>query len=55
MSWWGWQVALLKGEVPHLVDVYCLAHRLELGALDAINDAMKKVTEMVTGIVLTPR
>lgn len=29
-------VALLKNYVPHLVSMYCVCHRLELGALDAM-------------------
>ena len=47
----GGVVALLKAEVPHLVDIHCLAHRLELGALDAIkeNEDMKKVSDMLSG------
>jgi hypothetical protein len=30
--------ALLKRDVPHLIKMHCVNHRLELGALDAIKD-----------------
>ena len=29
---------LLKKDVPHVVEVYCVAHRLELGILDAMKE-----------------
>lgn len=30
--------ALLKNDVPHLVAMHCVCHRLELGALDAMKE-----------------
>ena len=37
---------LLREEVPHLINIQCLGHGLELAAMDAINrdDRMKKVS-----------
>ena len=50
----GGAVALLKEDVPHLVPIHCLAHRLELGAADTIKhtDDMKKITYMLVGKVI---
>ena len=30
--------ALLKADIPHLVEIHCVAHRLQLSVLDAIRD-----------------
>ena len=45
-------VGLLKVEIPYLMDIHCLAHKLELGAMDAIKDqaAMKDVFDILNGI-----
>ncbi|KAJ8405256.1 hypothetical protein AAFF_G00322470 [Aldrovandia affinis] len=39
---------LLQEEVPHLINIQCFAHGLELAVMDAINgdERMKKVTEL---------
>ena len=34
----GGVVALLKADVPNLIDIHCVAHRLQLSVLDAIRD-----------------
>ena len=34
----GGVAALLKAVVPHLIDIHCVAHRLQLSVLDAIRD-----------------
>ena len=34
----GGVAALLKADVPHLVEIHCVAHRLQLSVLDAIRD-----------------
>lgn len=34
----GGVTALLKADVPHLIAVHCVAHRLELSILDVIKD-----------------
>ena len=33
--------AKLKREIPHLISVHCVAHRLELGVLDAMKENKK--------------
>lgn len=37
---------LLRQDVPHLINIHCLGHRLELAAFDTINahEKMKRVT-----------
>lgn len=37
---------LLKQDVPHLINIHCFGHGLELAALDAINahEKMKQVS-----------
>ena len=33
--------ALRKQDVPHMVEIHCVAHRLELGILDAMKQEKK--------------
>ena len=44
--------ALLKEDVPHMVEIYCVAHRLELGILDAMKDEkqLMDVNETLQGL-----
>lgn len=48
----GGVTALMKEEIPYLVDIHCLAHKLELGALDGLksNPQLNAVKEMLHGI-----
>ena len=34
----GWRSSFTKADVPHLIDIHCVAHRLQLSVLDAIRD-----------------
>ena len=34
----GGVAALLKVDIPHLIEIHCVAHRLQLSVLDAIRD-----------------
>ena len=42
---------LFKDELPHVVDIHCMAHWLELGAADVIkaDGDMRRVTDMCNG------
>lgn len=44
----GGMSTLLRQEIPHLVNIQCLGHGLELAAMDTINQHanMKKVSEI---------
>ena len=43
---------LLKQEIPHIIKVHCVAHRLELSFADTLSDVpvLKDVKEMLQGI-----
>ena len=41
--------ALLKADIPHLVEIHCVAHRLQLSVLDAICDH-SYITEFEGGL-----
>ena len=41
--------ALLKVDVPHMVEIHCVAHRLELGILDAMKNE-KQLKETLQGL-----
>lgn len=45
-------VARMKVEISHLVDIHCVAHKLELGILDAIKHdrELEKAKELLQGI-----
>ena len=45
-------VAKLRVEIPWLLGVHCIAHRLELSVLDAFKDEeqLKNVQEMLQGL-----
>lgn len=42
---------LLKADIPHVISIHCVAHRLELAAMDSIKDEpeMKRVSDMLIG------
>ena len=44
--------ALLKREIPSLISIYCIAHKLELGFQDTIKDIplVKEAKQMLQGI-----
>ena len=44
--------ALLKENVPYMVEIYCVANRLELGILDAMKEErlLKDVKETLQGL-----
>ena len=45
----GGVAALLKADVPHLVEIHCVAHRLQLSVLDAIRDH-SHISEFESGL-----
>eukprot|EP00064_Thunnus_orientalis_P011109 superscaffoldBa00001571_g11139 len=51
VGWFGGVTTLLRGEVPHLVNIQCLGYGLELAAMDAMkdNDRMRKATSVKRG------
>ncbi|KAJ8349402.1 hypothetical protein SKAU_G00245320 [Synaphobranchus kaupii] len=48
----GGVTTLLRAEVPHLINIQCLAHGLELAAMDAMKDheRMRKVMDVLKGL-----